>query len=849
MKLEQLSNTVSADQVSDHDIIEFAQLNSWEDADLESFIKCRDLGEYIIPEKLVNKNTLGQCIVVVKIEILKKTPFSQNLLVHSPTMGLPKWKLIGGKQNTIDREVGREYNLPFNNYSIITALREATEELESSKINCYYKINETENTYLIYDIKRDIFEQTTNVRFPALFITQTVSHAKSMPDISQSRYKNVQQHRWDIHVVAELYDPAQDIELSKPIRNGRLEEFKWIPMTADVANHLNKKMGLISQHTLSNATEIMTNGSLPVYPSHEMSLLDWFWQENSNFSNKKSLASVIQKFGFARDTKEDCVEGDLRSSSDEGQRITKPHQSRDGIRNLMRPYSTRYGKKSKDNNKPQRYRYFLKKRSDLSNSFRKLEALLIHTNREKHDGPLKGYSLKNIEEDTTDLIVSQISQSKNLDAIPQMQKNWPFIRKKKHNDKQKFPYFGQVLARHGYAYYLMKTIDCPECGKSIGEPCNVESLGKLPSTGELALIWEENNTNPEFKENHRISDITKPTDEMVSEMNQIYHKISSQPGFEEYAKFQYIIGDNKSKNTKQSFIRPFTCPARSRRGQSQPVKSLLKLIFPLNGRSEIENQRKRSSRLSSLYLPWITEPSPILQINADQMIRRLLTRLSSAYKNKGDDKNITLGGDRFHIRESNCFLLEMLGNSSDNTLSSIPIDKTPYHNEIKVPVLQINQGDKLVNRFSKTEFCDYVSDESVANYRLSQSSRFYNWSFKSGTNLPIISIESNMNEALCAAVMHGEGVAIAIDRWWLDENSFPNINYNSLEDRRWKFTEDLFVEEERQLRGSRTFTSFYATLLDNKLTDIERKYVFHERRIIGVLKLDSLIEHLNSKSH
>ena len=229
MKLEQLNKAIATAQVSDEEIIEFAQLNSWEDADLESFIKCRDLGEYIIPEKLVNKNTLGQCIVVVKIEILKKTPFSQNLLVHSPTMGLPKWKLIGGKQNNIDREVGREYNLPFNNYSIITALREATEELESSKINCYYKIDETENTYLIYDIKKDIFEQTTNVRFPALFITQTVSHAKSMPDISQSRYKNVQQHRWDIHVVAELYDPAQDIELSKPIRNGRLEEFKWIP--------------------------------------------------------------------------------------------------------------------------------------------------------------------------------------------------------------------------------------------------------------------------------------------------------------------------------------------------------------------------------------------------------------------------------------------------------------------------------------------------------------------------------------------------------------------------------------------------------------------------------------------
>ena len=89
------------------------------------------------------------------------------------------------------------------------------------------------------------------------------------------------------------------------------------------------------------------------------------------------------------------------------------------------------------------------------------------------------------------------------------------------------------------------------------------------------------------------------------------------------------------------------------------------------------------------------------------------------------------------------------------------------------------------------------SDESLSN-----------WSFKSGTNLPIISVESNMNEALCAAVMHGEGVAIAIDRWWLDENNFPNISYNSLEDRRWKFTEDLFVEEERQLRGSRTFTFF-----------------------------------------
>ena len=47
----------------------------------------------------------------------------------------------------------------------------------------------------------------------------------------------------DIHVNAELYDPAQDIGLSKPIRNGSFfGGIQMIPMTTDLANHLNKKL-------------------------------------------------------------------------------------------------------------------------------------------------------------------------------------------------------------------------------------------------------------------------------------------------------------------------------------------------------------------------------------------------------------------------------------------------------------------------------------------------------------------------------------------------------------------------------------------------------------------------------
>ena len=66
LKLEQLNKIIATAQVSDEETVEFAPTKFMEDADLESFLKRRDVGEYVIPENLARKNTLGQCIVVVK---------------------------------------------------------------------------------------------------------------------------------------------------------------------------------------------------------------------------------------------------------------------------------------------------------------------------------------------------------------------------------------------------------------------------------------------------------------------------------------------------------------------------------------------------------------------------------------------------------------------------------------------------------------------------------------------------------------------------------------------------------------------------------------------------------------
>ena len=95
-----------------------------------------------------------------------------------------------------------------------------------------------------------------------------------------------------------------------------------------------------------------------------------------------------------------------------------------------------------------------------------------------------------------------------------------------------------------------------------------------------------------------------------------------------------------------------------------------------------------------------------------------------------------------------------------------------------------------------------------------------------------------MGELLDIAAMNGIGVAVAIDAW--SANGLPETDEMfGTADTDWYINGDLFGENEPP--AYRTYGSFLGALNTNKQLNIEVDQVKHERRILGVLLLDELL--------
>lgn len=816
---------IEENQMSWNDIEKFARQNNWSHSEIEEYKKRHKCGEY--RSEIGKDGKFIQHIRIIKLEINHSIGGVNHLLMHTPTSELMKHKLPGGKQSDRDR-----YTFAPDDSSLwdsLTALREATEELclHSPRIGVYLA---HENRFVSYHLQTEEFITHDEIpAFPSLILESKGYEENTVR--SKGRYPGVEQSRTDVFVRGEIRS-LSDLGF-QTIEHGK-EVFRWVPMTDDIVNflyHMDKTCRKISRRYKNESSEFETSGSLPILPTHAMSVYD---SRVAEFTKTTIKPEKKQE----RDTNKH--ENVLKSVTRNGMILDPSVPSRSAIRNEIKQQWSRRHKTGE-----LRYRYYNKKRLDLTSQFENLTLLLILKDKVKgKSGQIFTRPLEKKEriQRGTQLLIGELgldadsqeefTLSKNLDIFKQDLSE--VVEKKAQTEKE---IYNQLVARYAYAFLTMNESGCKNCGVSKGEPCQPEHLGEMvtgKSKAELSLRFGA-------KRKGVVCNIYEPVtlahgyksvkdSELEHQLLNLFKQVSKVKSLSWYANFTI---HKPSKLKKPRYQRPFVCNHRHSQftvNSDHLDEILISLGIPLVMRSGISDLT--SSRGSDFLFPTETEASIIQQNSLFLLLRRVQLRLFSSISSVwGEDKP---GSDRVQRYENTRLILEFLKKGSAK-LSTIPIDDlmTREQRMIDVPSLRFE-------RYSKDTGPRYSGNTTQhaleAAYTLNQTEHTVQWSsMDPNRTYPVMSIESSFDEVLSAAFQHGEGVAISVDSWQIDG---VDEYVQSKEDEAWRFGPDLFADD---VKGARTFSSFLSTLVHHKLLDVKQKNVKQQRRILGVISLDELI--------
>jgi hypothetical protein len=190
-------------------------------------------------------------------------------------------------------------------------------------------------------------------------------------------------------------------------------------------------------------------------------------------------------------------------------------------------------------------------------------------------------------------------------------------------------------------------------------------------------------------------------------------------------------------------------------------------------------------------------------------------------------------------------LWEYITPAPNGSITTLPLDAPLEQwptDERQLPLLHFETAAydaDPANRFNRDE----KQSATRAGHRLAPQSEHWLWTREATDRpleglLPIVSPDISMGELLDIAAMNGIGVAVAIDAW--SANGLPETDemFGSA-DTDWYINGDLFGKNEPP--AYRTYGSFLGALNTNKQLNIEVDQVKHERRILGVLLLDELL--------
>ena len=817
-------------QMSWDEISEFAHQNNWSHSEIEEYKKRHDCGEY--RSEIQTDGKFIQHIRIVKLEINHSIGGVNHLLLHTPTLELMKHKLPGGKQSNADR-----YTFAPDDSSLwdsLTALREATEELclHSPRIGVYLA---HEDSFVSYDLQTEEFITHDEISaFPSL-ILESKGHEENTVLI-KGRYPGVEQSRTDVFVRGEICS-LSDLSFQS-IEHGK-EVFRWVPMTDDIVNflyHMDKTCRKISHRYKSESSEFETSGSLPILPTHAMSVYD-----NRVAGEGVSKTTIKPEKKQERDTNKH--ENVVKNITENGMVLDPRVPSRSAIRNEIKQQWSRRHKKGE-----LRYRYYNKKRLDLISQFENLTLFLSLKDKvEGQSGQIFTRPLDRKEriQRGAQLLVEELGLGTDSQKEFTFEKGFEIFKqdlsdKSERKAQTEKEIYNQLVARYAYAFLTMKESGCKNCGVSKGEPCQPEHLGEMVTgknkaevslrfgtkrKGDVCNIYEPVTLAHGYKK------VKEGADTIEGKLLNLFKQVSNLESLSWYADFTI---HKPSKLKKPRYQRPFVCNHRHSLfnvNYDQLDEILISLGNPLVKRSGISDLK--SSRGSDSLFPTETEASITQQNSLFLLLRRIQLRLFSSITGVKENKP---GSDRVQRSKNSRLILEFLKKGSVK-LKTTPIDDllTRKQKMIDLPILNFEAySEDIGDRYSGVE--EKKQHALEVAYSLNKTDNSVQWSSMdpNGT-YPVMSIESSFDEVLSAAFQHGEGVAISVDAWQIDG---VDEYVQSKEDESWRFGPDLFADD---VKGARSFSSFLSTLVHHKLLDVKQKNVKQQRRILGIISLHELI--------
>ena len=418
-----------------------------------------------------------------------------------------------------------------------------------------------------------------------------------------------------------------------------------------------------------------------------------------------------------------------------------------------------------------------------------------------------------------------------------------------------------TMARLDNAWEAMQSNACEACGVPAGEPCPPSALTAMKSSysdNRLPRMNEKEDALVHAAWDHLVRDLIATIEEKQghvahsiypipprSEVDAEVWKNGAAPtfSFENGPSLDEFTHENLTpewvalKRQQRLPIRPFSCEKRLNASTSTLAwSSVLEGHLDPLGRRLGDDIR---SGAAIMYLSGPTTEPPLIMQN---LFRQMLEREHVAQKaaHNGWDR---YGEQKLEPAWQDRLLWELIAPTAGTRLATVPIDGEGAGSGVQVPILRLEARDG-----SEDSRLNGI-DASVCGRRLTHvltpGGEAWTWTRNRSIGgsfegvLPILSPDVPLGALRDMVVANGIGAAICIDAWSVIDAPETSPTYGSA-DAEWYISENMF--EANEPKAHRTFGSFVAHLQNTAQLGIQARNVVHQRRILGVVTLDVLLD-------
>jgi hypothetical protein len=408
-----------------------------------------------------------------------------------------------------------------------------------------------------------------------------------------------------------------------------------------------------------------------------------------------------------------------------------------------------------------------------------------------------------------------------------------------------------LMMRTEAAWSIMNGTGCRHCNVPAGVPCHTVNMSPLIVEKrtynhiELPRYQPKKEHNTLALADHLLRDFAQLMgDQYALSQRDIWNtevNLGILSGNVKSFEDEHLSTEFKAKKGRKTKpILPFACEHRFE-AACQPSVGWKEMIqghlSPLE--RVAKTGKKSKGGQVKLYLSGKeTEPPFLMQNLVADVIKREYALMRSVHW-----KRLSLPDGRPRWNER--LLWEFITSAPKGTITTLPLD-APIEawpsDERRISLLNfIGAGDEKEERKRFNREGKQIA--ARPSHRLAPSTEDWLWTREATDRpleglLPIVSPDLSMGELLDIATMNGIGVAVAIDAWSAEGLPETGEKFGPA-DTDWYISSSLFGKNEP--RTYRTYGSFLGALNANKQLNIEVDQVKHERRILGVLLLDELL--------